>query len=57
MGNKEILAAVELALSTQRQYGLSVEYEAEGNPILKVAPAVKATPDSLLHRKKTFFHE
>ncbi len=42
MGKEEILAAIELALSTQTQYGLSVEYDSEGNPVIKVAPSVKA---------------
>ncbi len=42
MGKEEILAAIELALSTQTQYGLSVEYDAEGNPVIKLAPSVKA---------------
>ena len=42
LGNKEILAALELALSTQTHYGLSVEFDAEGNPVMKVAPIIKA---------------
>jgi len=42
MGNKEILAAVQLVLNTEIEYGLSVDYDAEGNPIIKVAPIVKA---------------
>jgi hypothetical protein len=51
LGNREILAAVELALSTQTQYGLSVEYDAEGNPIMKVAPVIKAVSDNSAKRK------
>ena len=46
MGNKEILVAIKLALSTQTDYGLSVDYDAEGNAIMKVAPIVKVSPDS-----------
>ncbi len=57
MGNKEILAAVELALSRQTQYGLWVEYDSEGNPIMKVAPIIKATPDSPEEKKKALFHQ
>ena len=41
MGNKEILAAVELVLSTETDYGFSVEYDAEANPIIKIAPKMK----------------
>ena len=42
LGNEEVLAALESALNTQTQYGLSVEFDAEGNPVMKVAPVVKA---------------
>ena len=42
LGNKEILAALESALNTQTQYGLSVEFDAEGNSVMKVAPVTKA---------------
>ncbi|MGD0996588.1 MAG: hypothetical protein ABR909_13840 [Candidatus Bathyarchaeia archaeon] len=45
MGNKEVLDAVELVLRMQTHYGLSVEYDAEGNPIMKVAPIVKVKPN------------
>ena len=41
LGNKEILAAVELVLSTETDYGFSVEYDAEANPIIKIAPKIK----------------
>lgn len=41
LGNKEILAAVELVLSTETDYGFSVEYDAEANPIIKIAPKMK----------------
>ena len=42
MGNKEILATIQLALSTHTAYGLSVDYDADGNPIIKVAPIARA---------------
>ena len=41
LGNKEILAAVELILSTETDYGFSVDYDAEANPIIKIAPVIK----------------
>ncbi|HUJ84608.1 MAG TPA: hypothetical protein VLV84_03280 [Candidatus Acidoferrales bacterium] len=41
MGKEEILAAVKTALTAQAQYGFSVKYDAEGNPIMKVAPIAK----------------
>ena len=44
VGNKEILATLESALNTQTQYGLFVEFDAEGNPIMKAAPVVKVKP-------------
>ena len=55
MGNKEILAAVQLALKTETEYGLSVDYDAEGNPIIKVAPVVKVTADNAAEMMKTLF--
>ena len=42
MGNKEILAAVELVLSAETDYGFSVDYDAKANPIIKIAPKMKA---------------
>jgi len=42
LGNKEILAALESALNTQTQYGLSVEFDTEGNLVMKVALVIKA---------------
>ncbi len=39
LGNKEILATLVSALNTQTKYGLSVEFDAKGNPVMKVAPA------------------
>ena len=42
MGNREILAAVELILNTEADYGFSVDYDAEANPIIKIAPKKKA---------------
>lgn len=41
MGNKEILAAVELILNAETEYGFSVEYDAQANPIIKIRPKVK----------------
>ncbi len=41
MGKEEILAAVKTTLTARAHYGFSVKYEAEGNPIMKVAPIVK----------------
>jgi hypothetical protein len=46
MGNKEILVAIKLVLSKQTDYGLSVDYDAEGNAIIKVAPIIKVSLDS-----------
>jgi hypothetical protein len=57
MGNKEILVAVKLVLSSQTEYGLSVDYDAKGNAIMKVAPIVKVTPDSLKGIMQTLFHD
>jgi hypothetical protein len=45
MGNKEILQAVESMLRRQTRYGLSVEFDSEGNPTMKVAPVFQATED------------
>jgi hypothetical protein len=42
LGNKEILATIQLALNTQTEYGLSVDYDSDGNPIIKVAPIARA---------------
>lgn len=47
MGNKEILVAIKLVLSKQKDYGLSVDYDNEGNAVMKVAPIIKVTPDNL----------
>ena len=55
MGNKEILAAVQLMLNTEIEYGLSVDYDAKGNPIIKVEPIVKATPDNVAEKMKALF--
>ncbi len=41
MGNKEILTAIQLILNTKTEYGLSIDYDTNGNPIIKVAPVVK----------------
>jgi len=41
LGNKEILAAVELILNAETEYGFSVEYDAQANPIIKIRPKVK----------------
>ncbi len=46
MGNKVILAAIKQALSTATEYSLHVNYDSEGNPVLKVAPATKFITDS-----------
>ena len=43
LGNKEIIATVELALNASTQYGLFVEYDVDGNPILKVVPQARVT--------------
>ena len=51
MGNKEILAAVQLALNTETAYGIYVDYNAKGNPIMKVAPITKAILDNSVKRK------
>ena len=48
LGNKEILARLELALNRQIQYGLSVEFDAGGNPVIMVAPVTKAKKSSLI---------
>jgi hypothetical protein len=57
MGNKEILVAIKLVLSTQTDYGLSVDYDAEGNAIMKVAPVVKVSQDNLKLIMQTLFQE
>jgi hypothetical protein len=41
LGNKEILATVELVLSSETAYGFSVDYDAQANPIIKIAPKKK----------------
>lgn len=42
LGNKEILATLGSALDTQTPYGLSVGFDADGNPVMKIAPVIKA---------------
>ncbi len=42
MGNREVLAALELILRAETDYGFSVDYDAEANPIIVVAPKIKA---------------
>ena len=51
LGNNEILAAIKLALSTKIEYSLSVNYDAEGNPIMTVAPITKITSHNSAKRK------
>ncbi len=41
LGNREVLAALELILSAETDYGFSVDYDAEANPIIVVAPKIK----------------
>ena len=55
MGNKEILAAVQLVLNTETEYGLFVDYGAKGNSVIKVAPVVKATAENAAEKMKTLF--
>jgi hypothetical protein len=57
MGNGEILETVELVLRMQTWYGLSVEYDIDGNLIMKVATLTKITPDNLTQRNRSAFHE
>jgi hypothetical protein len=45
LGNEEILAAVELVLSTTTDYGFSIDYDAQANPIIKIAPIKKSKFD------------
>jgi hypothetical protein len=41
LGNKQIIAAVELVLSAVTDYGLYVDYDTEGNPVIQIAPKRK----------------
>ena len=53
MGNKKILAAVQLVLNTETEYGLSVDYDASGNPIIKASPAVKVKANNVSEKMKS----
>jgi hypothetical protein len=44
--NKVILAAVKQALNVDTEYSLCVNYDTEGNPILRVSPVANFTEDN-----------
>jgi hypothetical protein len=55
LGNKKILAAVQLVLNTETEYGLSVDYDGNGDPVIRAAPAVKVKADYVSIFSLNFF--
>jgi hypothetical protein len=51
LGNREVLAALELILKAEIEYGFSVDYDSQANPVIVIAPKIKAnqaTSDPLI---------